>query len=660
MVWSNDAVRAGGAAPARAGRGRSPAPRARAGTAASRRSWSGCRGRTPSGRRSPRPALEERSAPRRPRRCPARSRRRPRSPTRAAMMSRPRCRSIVCLGEAIVDLVCEREVARPREADPFAAHFGGALANVAVAAARAGAEVALPGGVGDDPWGDWLRERLADEGVELALVSSVADLQTPFAFVTFDSRPRALLPGLRRGDRGGRSRSLGEPARRRSRRRRARLRLEHAGRRARARAHAAGPRCRPRRAASPILFDPNLRPHRWRDLDRAAGSAARSCDGRVPACAAQRGGGDRWLTGDGDPAEAAAALCGLGARARRWSRSATRARCARGAARREVERPGGRGGLRRSAPATPSWARSPPAAASAAAGTRPRARGGGDCDGAAPTAGGGACLRRRGAPRSLTRRRASRPGRAGSGRGARGCCAIRDRLRELYGAPRNEPHRRPGRTSWCGRSSPRTPTTATATSPIDALRERFPSWEAGPRRPDRGGDRGDPPRRARRTRRRRGSRRSCASSATTSPTSTGSTTPRARRRSAYLDRRCPGVGRKTAACVMIFAFGPPRDPGRHPRLPGRRAARPLPPRRLLRGGPRRDARDHRPRGRLRAPHEPDRHGRASAARRRAARSASCADVSVLARAESRRPSRPDNQNAPLRSFPQRDRGLARL
>ena len=51
--------------------------------------------------------------------------------------------------------------------------FGGALANVAVAAAREGAEVELAGGVGDDPWGDWLRERLAAEGVGLRWFSSV-------------------------------------------------------------------------------------------------------------------------------------------------------------------------------------------------------------------------------------------------------------------------------------------------------------------------------------------------------------------------------------------------------------------------------------------------------------------------------------------------------
>jgi sugar/nucleoside kinase (ribokinase family) len=57
---------------------------------------------------------------------------------------------IVCLGEALVDLICERPVTSFAKADSFAPHFGGALANVA--AGRAGADAALAGGAGDDEW----------------------------------------------------------------------------------------------------------------------------------------------------------------------------------------------------------------------------------------------------------------------------------------------------------------------------------------------------------------------------------------------------------------------------------------------------------------------------------------------------------------------------
>jgi fructokinase len=94
---------------------------------------------------------------------------------------------IVCLGEALVDLICERPVGSLTEADSFAPHFGGALANVAVAAQRAGADAALAGAAGDDEWGRWLAERLEREGVNLDFFSFMDDEQTPIAFASFDT-----------------------------------------------------------------------------------------------------------------------------------------------------------------------------------------------------------------------------------------------------------------------------------------------------------------------------------------------------------------------------------------------------------------------------------------------------------------------------------------
>ncbi len=66
----------------------------------------------------------------------------------------------------------------------------------------------------------------------------------------------------------------------------------------------------------------------------------------------------------------------------------------------------------------------------------------------------------------------------------------------------------------------------------------------------------------------------------------------------------PGVGRKTAACVLLFAFGLPGRAGRHPRLPRRDALGPVPPRRAVRGAARRDAAADAGRRRGRAPHQP--------------------------------------------------------
>jgi sugar/nucleoside kinase (ribokinase family) len=93
---------------------------------------------------------------------------------------------IVCLGEGLVDLICEHPVDSLADADSFAPRFGGALANVAVAAARDGAEAALAGAAGDDEWGRWLYDRLEREGVDLRFFELLDGEQTPVAFASFD------------------------------------------------------------------------------------------------------------------------------------------------------------------------------------------------------------------------------------------------------------------------------------------------------------------------------------------------------------------------------------------------------------------------------------------------------------------------------------------
>lgn len=174
---------------------------------------------------------------------------------------------ILCLGEAIVDLVRERADSSPAAA-PLHPHCGGALANVAVAAARAGAPVALAGGVGDDEWGSWLHDRLRSGGVDLRWFELVPGLQTPVAFVSFDpdGEPRfsvygeGIVAGMRaighRIDEAvsaagalvfGSNTLVGEPERE--------LTLR-AGRAAAER-------------GIPVVFDPNLRPNRWDRADRA-------------------------------------------------------------------------------------------------------------------------------------------------------------------------------------------------------------------------------------------------------------------------------------------------------------------------------------------------------------------------------------------------------
>jgi sugar/nucleoside kinase (ribokinase family) len=99
----------------------------------------------------------------------------------------------LCVGEALVDLVCEHPVGSLVEADAFVPHFGGSVANAAVTAARRGADVALAGGVGDDAWGHWLRDRLQAEGVGTDHFIIGGAAHTPVAFVTLDGGARPTL-----------------------------------------------------------------------------------------------------------------------------------------------------------------------------------------------------------------------------------------------------------------------------------------------------------------------------------------------------------------------------------------------------------------------------------------------------------------------------------
>ncbi|MGC9220171.1 MAG: carbohydrate kinase family protein [Solirubrobacteraceae bacterium] len=106
-------------------------------------------------------------------------------------------RNVLCLGQARVDLICERPVAMLTQADAFVPHFGGAVANVAMMSARAGARIALAGAVGDDEWGRWLYHQLARAGVDLGRFRLVEDMETPISLTTVGSggEPAARLHG---------------------------------------------------------------------------------------------------------------------------------------------------------------------------------------------------------------------------------------------------------------------------------------------------------------------------------------------------------------------------------------------------------------------------------------------------------------------------------
>ena len=136
---------------------------------------------------------------------------------------------------------------------------------------------------------------------------------------------------------------------------------------------------------------------------------------------------------------------------------------------------------------------------------------------------------------------------------------ILERLRREYGRPIGQPHRAPVDelvlTVLSQNTNDRNRDVA-----YDRLRERFESWQAGPRRAAR--RRSSRPSAPAGWRRHEGAADPAPSSARTGRTTTSMWLERraARGRRATTSARCPGVGRKTAACVLLFAFGRPDMP----------------------------------------------------------------------------------------------------
>ena len=217
----------------------------------------------------------------------------------------------LCLGDALVDLICERPISTIGDADAFIPHFGGVVANVAYVSAQAGARVALLGGVGDDPWGRWLCSRLTAAGVDLSRFALLASRQTPVAFVTVadDGEPTYVVYGA----------DLGSVTHLRD------VALEQAVEESAAlfittntlvdeAERAVTMRARELALAleRPVVFDPNLRLHRW----SSAADAAASANACLPGALLVRCNADEALlmTGEDDPERAALSLMKAGAR----------------------------------------------------------------------------------------------------------------------------------------------------------------------------------------------------------------------------------------------------------------------------------------------------------------------------------------------------------
>jgi sugar/nucleoside kinase (ribokinase family) len=211
----------------------------------------------------------------------------------------------LCLGEVLVDLVCEHAVDSPSQADAFVPRFGGDVANAAVTAARLGAQVALAGGAGDDAWGAWLRDRLAAEGVGLEWFALLEGVRTPVAFVTVDSQgePSFVFYGSNVATRGHLAEGIAACD--------ALFFTSNSLLDEQERMLALTARRQALDAGKPVLVDANLRPGRW-DAPETAVAVVQGCVPRATLLKCNRAEA-RLLTGREDPAAAADALVGLGA-----------------------------------------------------------------------------------------------------------------------------------------------------------------------------------------------------------------------------------------------------------------------------------------------------------------------------------------------------------
>ena len=90
-------------------------------------------------------------------------------------------RDIVTIGEILIDLTYS---GRENGVPIYTANPGGAPANVAVAAARLGADAAFIGKVGRDYYGDFLRKTLEDNRVDVSGMLTDASARTTLAVVS--------------------------------------------------------------------------------------------------------------------------------------------------------------------------------------------------------------------------------------------------------------------------------------------------------------------------------------------------------------------------------------------------------------------------------------------------------------------------------------------
>ncbi|GAB4471780.1 MAG: fructokinase [Thermoflexibacter sp.] len=91
---------------------------------------------------------------------------------------------ILCIGEALIDMICVDKGKPLSEGENFLKKTGGAPTNVAAAVAALGGQVALAAKVGNDPFGRQLIDTMQNFGVDTRLMFQDKNAFTTLAFVS--------------------------------------------------------------------------------------------------------------------------------------------------------------------------------------------------------------------------------------------------------------------------------------------------------------------------------------------------------------------------------------------------------------------------------------------------------------------------------------------
>jgi fructokinase len=91
---------------------------------------------------------------------------------------------VICLGEAIVDLIAIDQNSSLSDTRGFYKFPGGATANVAVGICRMGASSGFLGAISSDPFGTFLKKSLEKEGVDISRMKVHKEEKTVFGFIS--------------------------------------------------------------------------------------------------------------------------------------------------------------------------------------------------------------------------------------------------------------------------------------------------------------------------------------------------------------------------------------------------------------------------------------------------------------------------------------------